>query len=168
MKPRISMVTLGVSDLQKSIAFYQRGLGFPKMESPPDVAFFTLNGSWLGLYARDSLAQDAMDLPTITADEIDRMYKIAYREFFFRPSYLWRRLWKMRSLSDIRMNLQALRSIMFAKATTRPKTKRGVILKEATAEIASTIGSAQPPKPTPAVSTVERQPSSQSIMEEPT
>ena len=28
------------------------------MDSPPEVAFFTLNGSWLGLYGRDSLAED--------------------------------------------------------------------------------------------------------------
>ena len=60
MKPRISMITLGVNDLEKSIKFYKEGLGFPKMESPPEVAFFTLNGSWLGLYARDALADDAM------------------------------------------------------------------------------------------------------------
>ena len=63
MKPRISMITLGVSDLETSITFYQGGLGFPKMESPPEVAFFTLNGSWLGLYARESLAQDALVSP---------------------------------------------------------------------------------------------------------
>ena len=58
MKPRISMITLGVNDLSKSIKFYEEGLGFPKMESPPEVAFFTLNGSWLGLYGRESLAED--------------------------------------------------------------------------------------------------------------
>ena len=29
------------------------------MESPPQVAFFTLNGTWLGLYGRDALAADA-------------------------------------------------------------------------------------------------------------
>jgi hypothetical protein len=60
MKPRISMITLGVSDLETSIHFYKDGLGFPKMESPPEVAFFTLNGSWLGLYGREALAEDAM------------------------------------------------------------------------------------------------------------
>ncbi|MBF0278071.1 MAG: VOC family protein [SAR324 cluster bacterium] len=60
MDARISMITLGVKDLEKSIKFYQEGLGFPKMESSPDVAFFTLNGTWLGLYARDSLAEDAL------------------------------------------------------------------------------------------------------------
>jgi len=59
MKPRISMITLGVRDLAASVQFYEKGLGFPRMESPPEVAFFTLNGSWLGLYGRDALAEDA-------------------------------------------------------------------------------------------------------------
>jgi len=45
MKPRISMITLGVSNLAASIEFYEQGLGFPRMESPPIVAFFTLNGT---------------------------------------------------------------------------------------------------------------------------
>lgn len=59
MKPRISMVTLGVRDLAAAIDFYEKGLGFPRMESPPEVAFFTLNGTWLGLYGREALAEDA-------------------------------------------------------------------------------------------------------------
>ncbi len=63
MNPRISMITLGVHDLQKSIEFYEKGLGFPRMESPPEVAFFTLNGTWLGLYGHDALAEDATVSP---------------------------------------------------------------------------------------------------------
>lgn len=59
MKPRISMLTLGVRDLAASIRFYEQGLGLPRMESPPEVAFFTLNGTWLALYGRDALAGDA-------------------------------------------------------------------------------------------------------------
>ena len=59
MKPRISMITLGVNDLPTSVGFYETGLGFPRMQSPPDVAFFTLNGTWLGLYPRTKLAEDA-------------------------------------------------------------------------------------------------------------
>lgn len=59
MKPRISMITLGVKDLQRSIDFYENGLGLPRMDSPPEVAFFTLNGTWLALWGRTVLAEDA-------------------------------------------------------------------------------------------------------------
>ncbi|MCB1819278.1 MAG: VOC family protein [Chromatiaceae bacterium] len=59
MKPRISMITLGVRDLAAATNFYEKGLGFPRMDSPPEVAFFTLNGTWLGLYGREALAEDA-------------------------------------------------------------------------------------------------------------
>lgn len=63
MKPRISMITLGVRDLATSVKFYEQGLGLPRMESPPEVAFFTLNGTWLGLFGRDALADDAAVSP---------------------------------------------------------------------------------------------------------
>ena len=53
------MITLGVRDLAIAIEFYEKGLGFPRMDSPPEVAFFTLNGTWLSLYGRDALAEDA-------------------------------------------------------------------------------------------------------------
>lgn len=53
------MITLGVRDLASSVRFYGEGLGFPRMESPPEVAFFTLDGTWLGLYGREALADDA-------------------------------------------------------------------------------------------------------------
>lgn len=59
MKPRISMITLGVDDLDRSVNFYQKGLGFPKVDSSPGVAFFDLDGTWLGLYGRKALAEDA-------------------------------------------------------------------------------------------------------------
>lgn len=53
------MIALAVRDLQKSITFYEEGLGFPKAPSPPEVAFFQLNGTWLGLSERKALAEDA-------------------------------------------------------------------------------------------------------------
>ena len=63
MQPRISMITLGVSDLARSIEFYEQGLGLPRKESPPTVAFFMLNGTWLGLYGKEALAEDAQVSP---------------------------------------------------------------------------------------------------------
>lgn len=59
MKPRISMISLGVDNLPRSIEFYENGLGLPRIDSPPEVAFFPLNGSWLGLYSRESMASEA-------------------------------------------------------------------------------------------------------------
>lgn len=57
--PPISIVTLGVSDLPRAVAFYRDGLGFPLSdESNKDIAFFALQGSWLALYPRRALAQD--------------------------------------------------------------------------------------------------------------
>ena len=60
MKPRVSIITLGVQDLARSTSFYEQGLGFPKMAaSSPTITFFELQGSWLGLFGKDSLAEDA-------------------------------------------------------------------------------------------------------------
>ena len=61
MKPKISIVTLGVRDFGKALAFYRDGLGFPthNFKDGEDVVFFRLEGSWLALYPRDKLAEDA-------------------------------------------------------------------------------------------------------------
>ena len=60
MQAHISMISLGVRDLKKSIAFYGQGLGFPRLDFPSEsIAFFTLNGTWLGLYGYEALAEDA-------------------------------------------------------------------------------------------------------------
>ena len=42
------MITLGVNDLEKSIKFFHEGLGFPKMESSPEVVFNQFFGAGSG------------------------------------------------------------------------------------------------------------------------
>ena len=61
MEPRLSFVTLGVTDLAASIRFYEGVLRLPRIPLPPgaDVAFFELGKTWLSLYPRELLAQDA-------------------------------------------------------------------------------------------------------------
>ncbi len=59
MKPRISMITLGVTDVARAVEFYGKGLGFPRMPFEGGAAFFMLHGSWLSLYPWDALAEDA-------------------------------------------------------------------------------------------------------------
>lgn len=66
MKPRISVITLGVDDLERAVGFYRDGLGWAtegivgaEFEHGA-VAFFDLQpGLKLALYPRASLAQDA-------------------------------------------------------------------------------------------------------------
>jgi hypothetical protein len=50
-----------VRDLARSLAFYRDGLGFPTHNYKPDegIVFFALQGTWLALYPRDMLADDA-------------------------------------------------------------------------------------------------------------
>ena len=64
MQPRISMISLGVLDLQASVEFYARGLELPRLAPFNDeIAFFNLNGTWLSLYPWDKLAKDAQVPP---------------------------------------------------------------------------------------------------------
>ena len=59
MKPKISLITLGVNDLQRSVRFYRDGLGWPLEGDADNVAFFRLEGTWLSLYPWNALARDA-------------------------------------------------------------------------------------------------------------
>lgn len=58
MDPRISIIILGVDDLDRSRTFYRDGLDLPEREQEGDVAFFELQGTWLALYPWASLAED--------------------------------------------------------------------------------------------------------------
>ncbi len=60
MDQRISMISLGVNNLQQSRQFYEKGLGWqPSSDSNESIVFFQLGGMVLGLYSRKSLAEDA-------------------------------------------------------------------------------------------------------------
>lgn len=61
MEPRISIITLGVADVERSVKFYRDTLGLPlSSHSVEDkVAFFELSGTWLGLYKREDIEKDA-------------------------------------------------------------------------------------------------------------
>ena len=92
MKPKISIITLGVSDLEKALRFYRDGLGLPTQKYKKDegIVFFKMEGSWLALYPRDKLAEDAHTAPegagfsgvtlahnVKSKEEVDRVVKLA-------------------------------------------------------------------------------------------
>jgi len=66
MKPRITLLTVGVSNLQRSLAFYRDGLGLPTQGivgtefEHGAVAFFDLQaGLKLAIWPRGDIARDA-------------------------------------------------------------------------------------------------------------
>jgi uncharacterized protein len=66
MKPRITVITIGVNDLERSVKFYRDGLGLPtqgivgKEFEYGAVAFFDLqNGVKLAVWPRKSIARDS-------------------------------------------------------------------------------------------------------------
>jgi len=71
MKARIKVITLGVSDLNRALAFYRDGMGLPtdgiigtEFEDGA-VVFFNMNDDLiLALYPRKALAKDAKVAPT--------------------------------------------------------------------------------------------------------
>ena len=59
MEPRISIVTLGVDDLDRAVRFYE-AMGLERNRRVTDgVAFFQMGGTILALWFRKELARDA-------------------------------------------------------------------------------------------------------------
>jgi hypothetical protein len=62
MEQRLSLVTLGVADLARAIAFYEDGLGWRRAGGSVEgeVAFFQSAGMVVALWSRASLAADSV------------------------------------------------------------------------------------------------------------
>lgn len=57
---RVNLLSLGVSDIKRSLAFYRDGLGFQTSvrEENPSIVFFNNQGTKLALYPLSELAKD--------------------------------------------------------------------------------------------------------------
>lgn len=65
MDQRVSLITLGVADMNLSASFYE-ALGWTRVESPDGVIAFDLIGQTLGLYPKAGLAEElGLDLADI-------------------------------------------------------------------------------------------------------
>lgn len=59
MDQRLTIVTLGVGNLDRSRAFYLDGLGWSEVDQPSEeIVFIQMSGMVLGLYPIDALAED--------------------------------------------------------------------------------------------------------------
>lgn len=88
MKPRISVLTIGVDDLERSLEFYRDGLGLPtegivgREFEHGAVAFFTLSGGLrLAIWARDDIAHDTGQRKTpVSSTSFTIGHNVASRE----------------------------------------------------------------------------------------
>jgi catechol 2,3-dioxygenase-like lactoylglutathione lyase family enzyme len=88
MKPRITVLTLGVSDLERSLRFYRDGLGFPTQGivgtefERGAVAFFELQaGLMLAVWPRESIAHDSgLPVSPSSPTELTLGHNVASRE----------------------------------------------------------------------------------------
>lgn len=88
MKPRITVLTLGVNDLEQALVFYRDGLGFAtegivgREFEHGAVAFFDLqNGLRLALWARQDIAHEAkVPLGPPSATEFTLGHNVASRQ----------------------------------------------------------------------------------------
>ncbi len=59
VEPRVSLITLGVADLERSYRFYRDGLGLPTTRGPDQgIVFFQTSGAVLALFPFGDLAED--------------------------------------------------------------------------------------------------------------
>ena len=93
MEERISIITLGVKDLERSFRFYHEGLGLStKGEVEDGIIFFQTSGTRLAIYPLDKLAEDVspnlsgkgsgfpgitLAHNTRTKEEVDQVLKMA-------------------------------------------------------------------------------------------
>ncbi|MDO8989240.1 MAG: VOC family protein [Sideroxyarcus sp.] len=76
--PRMTVITLGVSDLARATAFYRETFSTPPITENAGVTFIPLPGVWLSLYPLDKLAEDLGETVTLPPAGTFRGFTLAY------------------------------------------------------------------------------------------
>jgi catechol 2,3-dioxygenase-like lactoylglutathione lyase family enzyme len=67
VEPRLTLVTLGVADLDRAVSFYRDVVGWTPASVLDEVAFFDLGGTVLSLWRHESLAAELEVEPVVPA-----------------------------------------------------------------------------------------------------
>ena len=97
------------------------------LELDPDIALFNITTPFPGTqmfawakengylrsedWSRYDLSNMLMELPTISPQKIEEYYKKIFRIFYLRPSFLFKRILKLRSWNDIKMAFKAVLAV---------------------------------------------------------
>ncbi len=76
MEPRVSLITLGVSDVDRARRFYE-ALGWSGESPDGEVVFFQAGGMVMALWGRDRLAEDSAVIDTGGWGGVTLAYNVA-------------------------------------------------------------------------------------------
>ncbi|MCX8093951.1 MAG: B12-binding domain-containing radical SAM protein [Candidatus Goldbacteria bacterium] len=98
------------------------------IELDPDIALFNITTPFPGTamfkwakengylisedWSKYDLSNMVMELPTISREKIQKYYKKVFKMFYLRPNYLLKRLFKIRSLNDLKMAFNAFLAVI--------------------------------------------------------
>jgi anaerobic magnesium-protoporphyrin IX monomethyl ester cyclase len=91
-----------VKELDPDYAQFYCAIPFPKTE----LEEMGKKNGWITTddYAKYELNQPILHLPTLSVKELQKARDMAYRQFYLRPSYVFKRLKKIKSFKDLLIN----------------------------------------------------------------
>ena len=98
-----------VKELHPDLVMYNLTTPYPgtEMFDWADANGYLLTKDW-SMY---DLRHPVMELPTISNEELSKLYTRCYRDFYFRPAYILKKLLKLRTKNDIINALRGVRAI---------------------------------------------------------
>ncbi len=80
MQQQISVITLGIADLERSRRFYEQGFGWTPLFANEEIIFYQMNGFVLGTFKRTSLEDDMNRTRLLTPGAFSLAHNVATRD----------------------------------------------------------------------------------------
>jgi radical SAM superfamily enzyme YgiQ (UPF0313 family) len=99
-----------VKELDPDYAQFYCAIPFPKTE----LEEMGKKNGWITTedYAKYELNQPILNLPTLSSEQLQKARIRAYREFYLRPSYVFKRLRKIHNWNDFQKTIQQARDFI--------------------------------------------------------
>jgi radical SAM superfamily enzyme YgiQ (UPF0313 family) len=115
-----------VKEMDPDYAQFYCAIPFPKTE----LEELGKKNGWITTedYSKYELNQPILNLPSLTSDQLQKARIRAYREFYLRPSYIYKRLLKIHSWSDFKKTLHQAKDFI-SSWISRDSTQKPPVLK---------------------------------------
>ena len=113
-----------VKELDPDYAQFYCAIPFPKTE----LEEMGKKNGWITTddYAKYELNQPILHLPTLSVEQLQEARNMAYRQFYLRPSYILKRLRKIKSLGDLLTNYRQARDFISSWISQSSTEKRPI------------------------------------------